>query len=187
MENALIHHMASMHGMHVTPGQMQPLTVMGTPAQGGPSAGAQEVQDTAVDSQALQKQFAKSQVNEKALPPEEADISVHLSCVNQVVLVGKCHDVQKGFVQDVKVTQFTVHCPWEGSEPPVGEAQTDKIVVRCGAGVNEEAVKVGSVVCVIGQLRMNPQMESMSSKYYYFPIVTVTAASGSVTSVSQMA
>ena len=134
------------------------------------------------------------------LPPEEVTIAAHGACVNTAVLVGKVCDISTGFVYEQRVFQFTVMCPF--NSPPAGESDRDAIIVRfflnteppetLKDGLDESAaamekilkeqVTEGATVCVVGQVRMNPQMESINSKYYYYPLVQVTSSCGSVMS-----
>ena len=115
------------------------------------------------------------------LPPAEINTGTHSACVNTVVLVGTCSDVHRGFLYEDAVTQFTVQCPFDGA-CPAGESDKDNIVVRCSG--MDAAFADGAILCVVGQLRMNPMLEPANSKFYNFPSVFVSPSTGSVTVLS---
>lgn len=83
--------------------------------------------------------------------------------------------------------------PGAGSKTSVSGSTTDCVVekdhhvIRCfGELFSQEVqakVKEGSVVCVNGRLRLNPQLEPSVNKYYYFPYIQVQPPHGQVSVV----
>jgi hypothetical protein len=114
--------------------------------------------------------------------PEEGDIAVHWRCVNHTVLLGTVQDVQKGYVFEDPVLQFTLVTDFEAPSP--GDPDKDFHTVRIfGESFSQDVEKVateGSRVLVCGRLRMVPQFETSSNKFYHFPVVTVHAGTGTV-------
>lgn len=132
--------------------------------------------------------------------------------INSVSLVGVAHDIQSGFVFEESVLQFTLtttslqtggtvpssSSPASSTSAGAGKAggstgttdcvvEKDHHVVRCfGELFSQEVqqkVKEGSVVCVNGRLRLNPQLEPSVNKYYYFPYIQVQPPHGQVSVV----
>ena len=116
--------------------------------------------------------------------PSETEIAAHARCVNHILLVGVVQDIQQGFVFDDPVTQFTVSTEFEAPSP--GDPDRDFHTVRCFGeyfGKKEgglELLREGQTVCVSGRLRMVPQFEQASNKFYHFPVVHVQEGAGSV-------
>ncbi|GET93138.1 mp18 RNA editing complex protein, putative [Leishmania tarentolae] len=109
--------------------------------------------------------------------------------INCVTLVGVVHDIQTGYVFEDAVTQFTLTTT---SLDTANQAQDcvvekDHHTVRCYGDVFSREVRAklneGSVVCVNGRLRLNPQMEPSCNKYYYFPYIQVQPPHGQVSVV----
>ena len=120
--------------------------------------------------------------------------------VNHVHLVGVVHDIQTGFVASEPVTQFSVTtvignvndvAPEKHPLPPKSTASLagmakakESFTIRCfGAEVANEAraaVSDGCVAEVQGQLILNPNLDSASGKYQYFPYVSVRHEKGQV-------
>lgn len=136
-----------------------------------------------------------------------AGVSSH-SSINSVSLVGVAHDIQLGYVFEESVLQFTLTTTSLQTNalvpsPPGGSASSsashhspgaggteecvvekDHHVVRCFGEVFSQEVhqkiKEGSVLCVNGRLRLNPQLEPSVNKYYYFPYIQVQPPYGQV-------
>lgn len=126
------------------------------------------------------------------------------SSINSVSLVGVAHDIQLGFVFEESVLQFTLTTTSLQTNtlvpaPPGSAAanqshgagateecvvEKDHHVVRCFGEVFsqevQQKIKEGSVVCVSGRLRLNPQLEPSVNKYYYFPYIQVQPPFGQV-------
>uniref|UniRef100_A0A7S4PAL3 C2H2-type domain-containing protein n=1 Tax=Paramoeba aestuarina TaxID=180227 RepID=A0A7S4PAL3_9EUKA len=195
LESALIHHMSFKHNQVMAPGSIQPTSGGADAPSEGPNvttedstsrekteekpAGANDfVTPFSPNSEyAAKVRDAKKEAANK-LPPEEVTISCHASCVNTIVLVGRLIDLQIGFVWEERVLQFSIICPFPN--PPAGESDRDVVVVRYYLGQEDtdafekyyrRIINDGKPVCVIGSLRMNPQMEKVNSKYYYYPFV----------------
>lgn len=135
-----------------------------------------------------------------------AGVPSHTSSINSVSLVGVAHDIQLGFVFEESVLQFTLTTtslqtnavvpplPGGGTARPshhggVGGTEEcvvekDHHVIRCfGELFSQEVhqkIKEGSVVCINGRLRLNPQLEPSVNKYYYFPYIQVQPPYGQV-------
>lgn len=119
--------------------------------------------------------------------PEEYEIAVHSRCVNNVLLVGNVQDVAQGYVFENKVLQFVVVTNFQ--DPAPGDPDRDFHTVRVfgeelGAALAEQLRTVTNnqprQVVVSGRLRMIPQYEPASGRYYHFPVVQVHPGSGSV-------
>ena len=152
---------------------------------------------SAAEAERLERVAALKSTAAQSLPPEEVTIAGHNACVNTIVLVGRAYELNVGYIYETRVFQFSVLCPF--AEAPAGESDRDSVVVRVrlrnedGPGgkrdENAEAweraltsgLEEGGTVCVVGQLSMNPQMENVNSRYYYYPLVHVTNSCGSVT------
>lgn len=109
--------------------------------------------------------------------------------INSVTLVGVVHDIQSGFVYEDAVTQFTLTTTSIDTTSSSQECvvEKDHHTIRCyGDAFSTEVkgkIKEGNVVCVNGRLRLNPQLESGTNKYYYFPFVHVQPPNGQVSVV----
>lgn len=109
--------------------------------------------------------------------------------VNCVTLVGVVHDIQSGFVFEDAVTQFTLTTTSLDTTNQTQDCvvEKDHHTVRCFGDVFSQEVRTklseGTVVCVNGRLRLNPQMEPSCSKYYYFPYIQVQPPHGQVSVV----
>ena len=207
LESALIHHMSFKHNQVIAPGSVHPTTgTTPAPGPGGNKATQEEtklhenhdvtkpagpndfVSAFSSNSDYAEKIRDAKKESANKLPPEEVTIACHSSCINTVVLVGHMVDIQIGFVWEDRVLQFSIICPFPN--PPAGESDRDVVVVRYYLGESREGEKVekdlrkivkdGKPVCVIGNLRMNPQVEKVNSKYYYYPLVHVSPSSGSI-------
>ena len=204
LESALIHHMSFKHNQVIAPGSVQPTTggASGTVDSTSPEDVKQkemyQVDKVAgvndfVSPYSANSEYAEKVRNQKKeaatkLPPEEVTIASHSSCINSIVLIGKMVDIQIGYVWEDRVLQFSIICPFPN--PPAGESDRDVIVVRYYLGDEKEAPKRekefrelindGKSVCVIGNLRMNPQQEKVNSKFYYYPLVYVSPSCGSI-------
>ena len=113
-----------------------------------------------------------------------------------MLLLGTVQDIQEGFVFEDPVTQFILVTDFEGAHP--GEPDKDFHTVRVhgaamsktvrqmllgtneNGGASSTALAAGSRVLVSGRLRVVPQYESKSNKYYHFPVVQVNEGSGFV-------
>ena len=119
--------------------------------------------------------------------PEESEIAAHARCVNHMMLVGQAQDVQQGFVFEEPVVQFVVATDFEGPAP--GEPDRDFHTVRVfGEALGKQvtaqlAAGLAPRVLVSGRLRLVPQYEQATTKYYHFPVVHVHEGSGFVRSV----
>lgn len=107
--------------------------------------------------------------------------------INSVTLVGVVHDIQSGYVFEDAVTQFTLTTTsLDTNTPGAGDCvvEKDHHTIRCIGDVFSQEMKQkladGSVVCVNGRLRLNPQLEPSCNKYYYFPYVQVQPPHGNV-------
>lgn len=115
--------------------------------------------------------------------------------INAVSLVGVAHDIQAGYVFEESVLQFTVTTtalqsgvaasrPASGSSAAECVVEKDHHVVRCFGELFsqdvQQRVKEGSIVCVHGRLRLNPQLEPSVNKYYYFPYIQVQPPHGQI-------
>ncbi|KAG5489947.1 hypothetical protein JKF63_00065 [Porcisia hertigi] len=109
--------------------------------------------------------------------------------INCVTLVGVVHDIQTGYVFEDAVTQFTLTTTSLDTANQAQECvvEKDHHTVRCFGDVFSREVRSklseGSVVCVNGRLRLNPQMEPSCNKYYYFPYIQVQPPHGQVSVV----
>lgn len=115
-------------------------------------------------------------------------VSSPAASINSVSLVGVAHDIQQGFVFEDPVLQFTLTTTALHTTPETGNAECvvekDHHVIRCFGELFSQdihqKVKEGSVVCVSGRLRLNPQLEPSVNKYYYFPYIQVQPPHGQV-------
>lgn len=111
------------------------------------------------------------------------------AAINSVTLVGVAHDIQSGYVFEDAVTQFTLTTTSLDTTNPTHECvvEKDHHTVRCFGDVYSQEIKAkvteGSVVCVNGRLRLNPQLEPSCNKYYYFPFIHVQPPHGQVSVV----
>ncbi|KAG5463899.1 hypothetical protein LSCM1_00072 [Leishmania martiniquensis] len=109
--------------------------------------------------------------------------------INCVTLVGVVHDIQTGYVFEDAVTQFTLTTTSldTASQSQDCVVEKDHHTVRCYGDVFSREVRAklseGSVVCVNGRLRLNPQLEPSCNKYYYFPYIQVQPPHGQVSVV----
>ncbi|CUG94356.1 Hypothetical protein, putative [Bodo saltans] len=109
--------------------------------------------------------------------------------INSVTLVGVVHDIQSGFVFEDAVTQFTLTTTSVDTTSSSQECvvEKDHHTIRCYGDVFsaeiKNKIKEGNVICVNGRLRLNPQLESGTNKYYYFPFVHVQPPNGQVSVV----
>lgn len=109
--------------------------------------------------------------------------------INSVTLIGVAHDIQSGYVFEDAVTQFTVTTTSLDTTHADQECvvEKDHHTVRCFGEVFAQdvraRVKEGNIVCVNGRLRLNPQLEPSSNKYYYFPYIQVQPPHGQVSVV----
>ncbi|CAD2222044.1 hypothetical protein ADEAN_000958300 [Angomonas deanei] len=114
--------------------------------------------------------------------PEEGDVAVHARCVNQHVLLGKIQEIEEGYVFEEKVLQFTLVTDFDN--PSRGDPEKDFHLVR----VYEESfwkplkeqMNDGDFFFVSGRLRLVPQYDASTKKYYHFPVVQVHPGSGTV-------
>ena len=141
--------------------------------------------------------------------PDEYDIAAHSRCVNTTLLIGQAQDAQRGFVFEDPVLQFVVATDFADAAP--GDPTVDFHTVRVfGEHLCNEVEKtlVNSGLCVVGgkmppppktsdalpsngiarvlvsgRLRMVPQYEPTTSKYYHFPIIHVHNASGHINAI----
>ena len=105
--------------------------------------------------------------------PEESEIAAHAHCVNQITLVGVVADVSHGYVFEDPAIQFTIATDFDN--PPAGEPNKDFHTIRILGDETcsrvKEFIKDGNTVLVNGRLRMVPQFEPLTNKYYHFPVV----------------
>ena len=96
--------------------------------------------------------------------------------------MGTVQDVQEGYVFEDPVVQFTLVTDFQNPSP--GDPDRDLHTVRVyGAEFGQTAKKVleeGKRVLVSGRLRLVPQFEAATNKYYHFPVVMVQSGCGSV-------
>lgn len=130
-------------------------------------------------------------------PPQGA--SAKTASINSVSLVGVAHNIESGFVFEEAVLQFTLTttalqtnvssassegCASNATSNAECVVERDHHVIRCFGEVFSQEVqnkiKEGSVVCVNGRLRLNPQLEPSVNKYYYFPYIQVQPPHGQV-------
>ena len=114
--------------------------------------------------------------------PEEGEIAAHWRCVNNGVLIGEVQEVQDGFVFEDKVLQFVVVTQFENPFP--GDPDRDYHTVRVYGDEFSQHVKEmlngASRVMVTGRLRLVPQYEQSTNKFYHYPIIVVQPGSGTV-------
>lgn len=115
--------------------------------------------------------------------PEEADVAAHWRCVNHIVLSGVVSSIQEGYVFQDRVLQF--HLATDFDNPSPGDPDKDFHTVRVYdeqhiAGIRQ-MVQEGQSVLVSGRLRLVPQFETTTNKYYHFPVVMVHPGTGVVT------
>eukprot|EP00758_Cryptobia_borreli_P009219 Tbor_TRINITY_DN5458_c0_g3::TRINITY_DN5458_c0_g3_i1::g.24592::m.24592 len=139
--------------------------------------------------------------------PEEGEIAAHWRCVNHGVFVGEVQDVQDGYVFEDPVIQFTVVTQFENPFP--GDPDKDHLTVRVfgdqmkhvkslldgmviskpsSQSVSSAASNIGTSsirnrVMVSGRVRLIPQYEPSTNKFYHFPILMVQDGCGSVNEV----
>lgn len=149
---------------------------------GGSSSGMQyfHAQDTAAP------QPPQYHVEVAPNAPEESEIAAHARCVNHVLLVGTVHDIQRGFVFEEPCLQFMLCTLFENPSPgdPDRDFHTIRVFGERMANAASAVAVEGRRLAVQGRLRLVPQFETHSNKYYHFPVVHVVEAAGSVHDVS---
>lgn len=206
LEAALQHHYQAKHGMEMPgaapsseavpqqPAPSSPTSVFS--GSGGPSsfaavaaAAASAASGDTTNSASFTRpsEVAVPQAYEYHLDaapnaPEEGEIAAHWRCVNNGVLIGEVQEIQDGFVFEDKVLQFVVVTQFENPLP--GDSDRDYHTVRVYGEEFTQHVKTlltnGSRVMVTGRLRLVPQYEQSTNKFYHFPILIVQPGSGNV-------
>lgn len=210
LEAGLVHHYQVRHSMEMpsasgrqpTEGQTSGESSGSSPI--GSSGGAVKATGPVGDTTVPQPPQYHLDVAPNA--PEESEIAAHVRCVNHMLVLGAVQDVQRGYVFEDDVLQFIVATDFEGAQP--GDPEKDYHTVRvigkdycdivgkelqaAGLSIVEGAGGAAmprtaqqqqqeSVRCLVsGRLRMVPQFEPTTSKYYHFPVIQVTAGSGFV-------
>lgn len=201
LEAALQHHYQAKHGMEM-PHQATAQTA--APLHGGlrPSAaGAFGVNLSSVLESSTEVPLATQYVHvgdasQPSMPqyhldvapnaPEEGDLAVHWRLVNHFVVVGTVSEVQEGFVFEDRVLQCLVATDFDNPSP--GDPDKDFHTVRL-YGSSETLKSMKSImtpnarVFVSGRLRLVPQFDAVTNKYYHHPVVVVPEGSGTVQAV----
>jgi hypothetical protein len=112
--------------------------------------------------------------------PEEGSIAAHWRCVNHTILSGPIKDLQEGYVFEDPVLQFVLITDFDNPIP--GDPDKDFHTVRLYGETAElkKHLREGVKVMVTGRLRLVPQYEATSNKYYHYPVVMVQPGAGSV-------
>ncbi|CUE63364.1 RNA-editing complex protein MP42, putative [Bodo saltans] len=118
--------------------------------------------------------------------PEEGDLAAHWRLVNHCVLVGTVSEIQEGFVFEDRVLQCLLATDFDNPSP--GDPDKDFHTVRVyGSSEALKSMKLimtpNARVMVSGRLRLVPQFDSITNKYYHHPVVMVPEGSGSVHAV----
>jgi hypothetical protein len=198
LEAALQHHYQAKHNVEMpsAAGAGPSTTSTGSATASPAGGGAAGESDATSSSGASATQYVFSQ--DASLPqapqyhldvapnaPEEGEIACHWRCVNHFLLLGTVQDVQTGFVFEDPVLQFTLVTDFAGPSP--GEPDKDFHTVRIfGKEFAESAratVEEGARVAVSGRLRLVPQYEAATNKYYHYPVMTVQTGCGTVVRV----
>jgi hypothetical protein len=195
LEAALQHHYQAKHNMEMP--SASPTGAATSPA-GQPSAATTasvpEAESAAQPSSSTQYIHAQdgslpqaTQYHLDVAPnaPEEGEIACHWRCVNHFLLMGTVQDVQEGYVFEDPVVQFTLVTEFAGPSP--GEPDKDFHTVRVFGSEFAKSTKAvleeGQRVMVSGRLRLVPQFEAATNKYYHYPIMAVHSGSGTVVRV----
>ena len=213
MEAALQHHYQAKHNMEMpsaagsTAARAASADDAAARASGSPSAAG----GSGAAAEGTVPQPPQYHLDVAPNAPEESEIAAHVRCVNHVLLMGSVQDVQRGFVFEDPVLQFILATEFEDAAPGdpnrdfhtvrvFGEEQCDAVAkllqehgVKVGAGpLPPRATAAGAVTAedegppravVSGRLRLVPQYEPTTSRYYHFPVVQVHAGSGFVHAV----
>ena len=126
--------------------------------------------------------------------PDEIEVAVHHRCVNHILLLGAVQDVQTGYVFEEPVCQFVLVTDFDGASP--GEPDKDFHTVRVhgeqfAAQIKEALTGPADApedpanlrhkrILVSGRVRVVPQYEPKTNKYYHFPVVQVNSGVGFV-------
>lgn len=118
--------------------------------------------------------------------PEEGEMAAHWRLVNHGVFLGTVQDVQEGFVFEEPVVQFVLATQFESPSP--GDPDKDLHTVRVYGGGDfassiRAMLRTNKRVMVTGRVRLVPQYEHSTNKFYHYPIVMVHPGSGSVMEV----
>jgi hypothetical protein len=195
LEAALAHHYQAKHNMDMPVAAPTPTAaaagadgtaaVAATPAMPTPTAPGASGHNYVHSSEAVVPQPPQYHLDVAPNAPEESEIAAHARCVNHMMIVGAAQDVQTGFVFEDNVVQFVVATDFDSPAP--GEPDRDFHTIRVfGNAFGKQIASAlagaggGARVLVSGRLRMVPQYEQATSKYYHFPVVQVHEGSGFV-------
>lgn len=202
LEAALQHHYQAKHGMEMPSSSSNTTAGTHTPAASqqkagafglGASAFASSAEASAESPSASFSQYIHGQ--DANLPqavqyhldvapnaPEEGDIAAHWRCVNHFIVSGPISDVQDGFVFEDRVLQFVVATDFDNPSPgdPDKDFHTVRILGEASVNYFKATLKDGDRVLVSGRLRLVPQFENSTNKYYHHPVVMVQEGGGHV-------
>lgn len=148
----------------------------------GGAAGASSTQYTHV-GEGVMPHFPNYHLDVAPNCPEDGDLAVHWRLVNHCVLLGTVSELQDGYVFEDRVLQFVVATDFENPCP--GDPDKDFHTVRLSGTEQaithwKETLRAGDRVMVSGRLRLVPQFDTATNKYYHHPVVMVPEGSGSV-------
>ena len=119
--------------------------------------------------------------------PAECELAVHSLCVNQITIVGEVISVTSGYALNSPALQIslatgseeihTIRCmgdKWFNSYNQRSAAESDSLDIY-------KIPNNGDRVCVLGQLKLIPQYEHSTKKYYHFPIICIMENNGFIT------
>jgi hypothetical protein len=196
LEAALQHHYQAKHGMEMP--QSNPSASPATPKPLSTAFGVNlaSVLEGSVDAVSPTQYVHVGESSQPSMPqyhldvapnaPEEGDLAAHWRLVNHCVMVGTVSEVQEGFVFEDRVLQCLVATDFDNPSP--GDPDKDFHTVRVyGSSETLKSIKLimtpNARVMISGRLRLVPQFDSITNKYYHHPVVMVPEGSGSVHSV----
>lgn len=202
LEAALQHHYQAKHGMEMPqPQQSSPSAQVGgvgglKQATGAFGVNLASVLEGAADAPSITQYVHVGDPTQPSMPqyhldvapnaPEEGDLAAHWRLVNHCVLVGEVSEIQEGYVFEERVLQCLVATDFDNPSP--GDPDKDFHTVRIyGSAETLQAMKSivtpNSRVFVSGRLRLVPQFDTITNKYYHHPVVIVPEGGGSVHSM----
>lgn len=201
LEAALQHHYQAKHGMEMPGSSIAGSTAFTKQTGSFPSSatsafGIKLSSQTSTDENTSSFGTQYTRVGEGALPsvtqyhldvapnaPEEGDIAAHWRLVNHCMLLGSVSDISDGYVFEDRVLQFVVATEFDNPSP--GDPDKDFHTVRVyGEGPVAHwlsNLNDGDRVMIAGRLRLVPQFDTITNKYYHHPVVLVPESGGSVT------
>lgn len=197
LEAALQHHYQAKHGVEMPSSTPQSAAPKSTPSLGGTTAFGLNLEATQPRDEGSMTTASTQYVHasEGVLPhipqyhldvapnaPEGGDIAAHWRLVNHCVLLGAVSDIQDGYVFEDRVLQFVLATDFDNPSPgdPDKDFHSVRVMGSNSVGFWKQALQTGDRVMLTGRLRLVPQFDAITNKYYHHPVVLVPEGAGSL-------